>query len=271
MTTYILTWNPGVWPWDDFEDDLATFQRARSLEFTWSSGNNKSIVRGERVFLLRQHSDLGIIGSGTTTSNVFTGPHWTDSRRKLNTVEFRFDDLLPVSDVLPTTQLERLVPEVRWKRIQASGIQVKPPEAAGRLEELWRTHLQRIGREPSPLADEVVGPTRFIEGATKEITINAYERNAAARQACIDHYGCDCAVCGFNFGRVYGEIGDGFIHVHHLRDLATIGVRYRVKPIRDLRPVCPNCHAMLHQHSPAISIEELQTIIQRSPRKAAVS
>jgi Predicted restriction endonuclease len=65
-------------------------------------------------------------------------------------------------------------------------------------------------------------------------------------------------VCGFDFEKRYGAIGVGFIHVHHLVDIASIGGRYQVDPVRDLRPVCPNCHAMLHREKPALSIQELK-------------
>ena len=70
-----------------------------------------------------------------------------------------------------------------------------------------------------------------------------------ARKKCIEHYGAKCAVsnCGFDFEKLYGDIGKGFIHVHHLTQLSDIGQGYEVDPIKDLRPVCPNCHAMLHQ------------------------
>jgi hypothetical protein len=39
------------------------------------------------------------------------------------------------------------------------------------------------------------------------------------------------------------------------------GETYRLDPIEDLRPVCPNCHAMLRQQKPALKIEELKAII----------
>lgn len=68
-------------------------------------------------------------------------------------------------------------------------------------------------------------------------------------------------VCGFNFSKFYGKIGEGFIHVHHLQELSSIGHEYEVDPIEDLRPVCPNCHAMLHLETPAISIERLRDMI----------
>lgn len=102
---------------------------------------------------------------------------------------------------------------------------------------------------------------KLIEGAKKIITVNAYERNAKARELCIKHYGTKCKVCEFDFEKTYGEIGKGFIHVHHLIKIADIGEEYEVDPILDLRPVCPNCHAMLHREEPPISIEELKSLI----------
>jgi len=43
--------------------------------------------------------------------------------------------------------------------------------------------------------------------------------------------------------------------------LEDIKDEYEVDPINDLRPVCPNCHAMLHRKKPPLTIEELETII----------
>ncbi|WP_434930707.1 HNH endonuclease [Shewanella sp. HL-SH5] len=105
-------------------------------------------------------------------------------------------------------------------------------------------------------------PTEFTEGAVRQVTINAYERNSEARTVCIAKLGAICQVCDFDFEKTYGEIGKGFIHVHHKVDLATIGESYQVDPINDLIPVCPNCHAMLHTEKPAMDIETLRQIIQ---------
>lgn len=119
---------------------------------------------------------------------------------------------------------------------------------------------------PEMLPEEVAEPEKYIEGATKTISVNVYERNPQARQKCIDAYGYDCTVCTFNFEEMYGEIGKSFIHVHHLKQLADINEEYELDPIKDLRPVCPNCHSMLHKRRPAYSIEELIEIIS-SERK----
>lgn len=87
----------------------------------------------------------------------------------------------------------------------------------------------------------------FLEGERTAVVLNRYERDRRARQACIDHHGTSCAVCGMSFGERYGEVMQGFIHVHHLTRLAEIGEEYQVDPVSDLIPVCPNCHEFLHR------------------------
>ena len=90
----------------------------------------------------------------------------------------------------------------------------------------------------------------------QRISVNRYERDPEARRRCLEHYGFDCYVCEFNFERVYGHGGRSLIHVHHLRPLSEISREYRLDPVKDMRPVCPNCHAMIHRKSPPYSIEE---------------
>lgn len=112
-----------------------------------------------------------------------------------------------------------------------------------------------------PYPDEVDASAVYREGGVVRISVNAYERNPAARRACIEHYGTSCCICGFNFGRAYGPEVSGFIHVHHLRQLSDLGGEYVVDPVADLRPVCPNCHAVLHSRSPAYGIEEIRSLL----------
>ena len=112
------------------------------------------------------------------------------------------------------------------------------------------------------LPEEVTTEAKYHEGAVRQVTVNAYERNAQARSKCIIRYGAYCGVCGFDFGKTYGQAGAGFIHVHHLKPLAEIGEQYEVDPITDLRPVCPNCHAIIHRRNPPCSIEEVQAMLK---------
>ncbi len=101
----------------------------------------------------------------------------------------------------------------------------------------------------------------LFEGIKWTVTVNSYERNSKARQLCVKHWKAICAVCTFDFEKTYGEIGKGFIHVHHLTPVSQIGKSYQVDPINDLIPVCPNCHSMLHRQEPPLTIDELKSLI----------
>jgi 5-methylcytosine-specific restriction protein A len=115
-----------------------------------------------------------------------------------------------------------------------------------------------------PAIEELPEEQNFFEGATKVITVNSYERNANARSKCISHYGSKCIICGFDFEEAYGEIGKSFIHVHHIIPLSEVKSTYKVDPINDLRPVCANCHAMIHRALPALSIDEVRSALKRN-------
>ena len=97
----------------------------------------------------------------------------------------------------------------------------------------------------------------YREGNTRSVVLSQYERSSAARKACIEHWGLSCYVCGFNFENRYGKLGKGFIHVHHLTELHT--KKQKTNPKEDLRPLCPNCHAMVHKKKPAIHPEILRS------------
>lgn len=96
------------------------------------------------------------------------------------------------------------------------------------------------------------------EGALVTVRVNRFERDKNARRLCLQALGTACLVCGFDFKKRYGEIGKDFIHVHHLIPLAAKRKRYAVNPQKDLCPVCPNCHEMLHRRNPPFSIIELK-------------
>jgi len=133
---------------------------------------------------------------------------------------------------------------------------------------------QQQAEEPGPCLDEdgfsedifpeSSIPTNSFEGAVKQVLVNKYERSSVARQKCIEHFGCKCYICGLDFKKKYGDIGDGFIHVHHIVPLDQIGKEYVVDYEKDLIPVCPNCHAMLHRtiDGREVTIDELKQMIK---------
>ncbi|CAD5284994.1 MULTISPECIES: HNH endonuclease [unclassified Imperialibacter] len=127
------------------------------------------------------------------------------------------------------------------------------------LEEMGQT-----GEEKYPEEIQIEGLTKLHEGSKKTIVVNTYERNSVARKRCIEHWSPSCSVCDFDFGNVYGELGRGFIHVHHLIPISEVGEAYNVDPINDLRPVCPNCHSMLHRTNPPLEIDELRDQMKKT-------
>lgn len=125
------------------------------------------------------------------------------------------------------------------------------------LEELDLTGTEQI--YPDDLPDNE--SQAYYEGLRKIIQVNAYERSRKAREACKARWGAICAVCDFDFEKVYGDIGKGYIHVHHITPIHKAGKEYKVDYKNDLIPVCPNCHSMLHKRKEPYSIEELKNII----------
>ena len=114
---------------------------------------------------------------------------------------------------------------------------------------------------------KTINPDTYKEGRVSYVHAVGYERNKDARNACIDYYGCRCSVCGFDFEKVYGEIGRNFIEVHHVVPIHERKGEYDINPINDLRPVCSNCHSMIHRRNPVYSIDEIKEMIVCNKKK----
>jgi 5-methylcytosine-specific restriction protein A len=131
-------------------------------------------------------------------------------------------------------------------------------EAQRRLSSLPHTAFPTRIPPASNFPETIIEPGTYREGAVRRVEVSAYERDQRAREACIAVRGCRCSVCEMDFETRYGERGKGFIHVHHLKPLAARKRAYTLRPQKDLMPVCPNCHAMLHTQDPPLSVAELR-------------
>lgn len=141
-------------------------------------------------------------------------------------------------------------------------IWIMRPELAEALEAVYQFGQSDIVEEKL-LAGEAIEEPRYLEGGLVRVRINRYERNPKARRACLDYYGYRCAVCGMSLEEMYGEAGQDIIHVHHLQPISERQAEYEIDPIRDLRPVCPNCHAIIHSNTPHYSIKAVQEMLRR--------
>ncbi|CUH52993.1 HNH endonuclease [Shimia marina] len=110
---------------------------------------------------------------------------------------------------------------------------------------------------------------KFYEGAETLAVQSLRERNTAARVRCIAYHRhmnngkLACAVCGFDFTEVYGELGEGFINVHHLHPMSEAKSERQVVPEKDLVPVCPNCHAMIHRGGMTRTLDDMREIVKK--------
>lgn len=125
-----------------------------------------------------------------------------------------------------------------------------------------KTCVPEIEKYISALPEEIGIHPILTEGAVRTISVNAYERNVLARKACLEHYGPICVICEFDFSKTYGLQFEGFIHVHHLIPLHEIKGEYQVDPVKDLRPVCPNCHAVIHHGNETSSIAQVKQFLE---------
>lgn len=82
-------------------------------------------------------------------------------------------------------------------------------------------------------------------------------------EAAIRIHGTKCMICGFDFEEKYGELGKGYIEVHHIKPLANLDEEVVINPETDLIGVCSNCHKMLHRFKNyIISVDELKQIVE---------
>jgi 5-methylcytosine-specific restriction protein A len=198
------------------------------------------------------------MGVGITRSEPYEDEHFTDPKRTAMYVKVRWTDLRE-TPLIGWAELQRApFKGFRWG-IQGSGVEL-PHEIAEALEGTWKT---RTGVAVPGLPEEMPAGERFVEGAQKSVTVNAYERDPGARAACLAVHGYACAVCDERLEDRYGAIAREFIHVHHVTTIAKIGKAYEVDPVKDLRPVCPNCHAILHRKDPPLSIDAARKLVRK--------
>lgn len=141
----------------------------------------------------------------------------------------------------------------------------KAPKALNDLPAAFDSFLtQELPAFEHMVADflENTVPAQYAEGGIENFSGTKYERDPNARKACLAHHGTACAVCGMSFEKMYGPEFAGLIEVHHIVPLSQIRKEYIVDPIRDLIPLCPNCHAAIHRKKNCVyTVEQLKSLI----------
>jgi 5-methylcytosine-specific restriction protein A len=259
MKTYLFAWNPNKWAWEHLEENIEELKTTGVTSQMWSCASHKAVNVGDRAFLIKLgEKENGIIGAGYIVTDSFLAKHWDGSGRLTERVIIDFEDLCERNKkpLIPIEYLKSSFPEQVWST-QSSGISIKD-NVAEKLESIWFEHVNKY-IIPKNKADKA---KKFMEGNPYNLVITKYERNQYARKECLKHYGYLCQVCKIDFEKVYGEIGKEFIHVHHQTKISSVGEIYEVDPIKDLIPLCPNCHSMAHRRKIPFKIEELKSIFK---------
>lgn len=185
ISTYLLTWNPVKYLWDDIDDCIKKLGIYGHFNRYWSCGRSKKPKPGDRFFPLRQKIEpRGIVASGYITFEPYVdvSPHnksgWSRYVKIVYDVILKPDPAFPEKILLRQRLDEPEFSKVHWDA-QGSGIQI-PDEVATKLEFEWRNitgaddlkHIKTL--------------TQFVEGARQQVHTTSFERNPKARLTCLE-------------------------------------------------------------------------------------
>jgi hypothetical protein len=199
-------------------------------------------------------------------------PHWIARTRPMSHgVRGMVYKRVPVPSVglkLSPEHIAKLPPQVRsnareYVRQAAARYHGRSAWAYAHSPGVIRFLNDYLGRQLSGGSTEPVRVhgLEFSEGQRSTATVARASRSAAARQACLREYGTACAACSIELSQVYGPTAAGLVHVHHLQPLSTAKGKRQVHAQRDLRPICPNCHAVAHSVTPPLSVQEIRDLL----------
>jgi 5-methylcytosine-specific restriction enzyme A len=262
LAAVILGWNPtrrNSWNYRAVVEHVA--ESGRFVE-RWSVGGNRNIRTGTEAWLLLQGSSdagAGLIGHGVVMSEAFLPIPPEDPGATDWCVSVAFDALLPVGEQIRPDVLSAAFPALAWRDAISGSVLAVPPAVESHLRRLWQDH------GPAPMQPVQLVPGTCPPDAVSTIEVNRYEQDPDARRVCLAFHGTACSACSFSFEAGYGDIGTGFIDVHHVVPPAMLGGGYQLDPVADLVPLCPNCHAMVHRGVGAPrTVSELRRIISAS-------
>jgi len=126
----------------------------------------------------------------------------------------------------------------------------------------WVSRMASAVLSLIPIEDDEYTNEKYSDGASISVKVNRYERDPRNRAAALSIHGYTCKGCGLLMSDKYGDIATGFIEVHHIVPVSEGGNNYLIDPSRDLLPLCPNCHSIIHRKTPPLTLKELKDILE---------
>lgn len=110
------------------------------------------------------------------------------------------------------------------------------------------------------------------EGRIEKKLTASRERSRKLREAAIAYYSekgiLKCDICDFCFEDVYGEIGKGYIEIHHEKPIYQYhkegDTEFISEAVKNVKPLCANCHRMIHRNpKKPMTIDELKRAMEK--------
>ncbi len=147
-----------------------------------------------------------------------------------------------------------------------------------KFEKLYLEYCNQIGASPKNMINtqrkywiktndaihSIYNIQDFEEGTLKERKHFYRERNLSliSQLKNLKSIDLSCEVCGFNFEKVYGDIGIGYIEAHHTIPISEMSDGHKTK-LSDMVILCSNCHRMIHSKRPCYTVDEIKRKIAK--------
>jgi 5-methylcytosine-specific restriction protein A len=258
MRKIILFWDSSNKKnFEDYPEKLKQISKNKKVIIRWNLTTNfRRVSIGDYVILWCKGKGAVAMGK------IIKGPFKVKPSAEANYIHCELSVLLNHNtNYISIKDIKIADPSFTWKNYQQSGRQIEEKHF-NLISKMLQKQSNRSFEEFSVIKSNEDELT-FSEGAIIEKLANVYERNVEARKKCIEYYKAICSCCNLDFGKKYGIRGEGYIHVHHLLPLHKIKESYKVNPIKHLRPVCPNCHAIIHRGKETLKIEQVKKLLKR--------
>jgi predicted HNH restriction endonuclease len=243
--------------WDDVKGDL--YHYPSTYKNILTNGCNVIYFKGKmtnKAFLpYRLSTEPHYFGAGIIGDSI-EDPGSLKKDRYCEILEYReFENAVPIK--VSNAYIEE-IPESKKANYWRFGVREISQNIYDKI--LAQANF-KVYKVSLPKNDGELESYNFIEGKKRERFSSYYERNPFYRNKAIEIHGLFCMVCGFNFEKIYGDLGRGFIHVHHNKPVSESGGT-RINPKTDMSVLCPNCHSMIHKNkSHTLTVVELKEMI----------
>ncbi|WP_105994031.1 EVE domain-containing protein [Staphylococcus simulans] len=242
-------------------DVIGAFNKLEVID--WKQSNNmKSARPGDKVFIYASKPYSGIMYMCIIQNVNKSTASMEDKEFMTNTENYgNYGNYMELKLLKSKTQTP-----ITLKELKKYGLKGNIQGPRSLKDELLKFILDSFDNEQNTASEESeLENFLYKEGKLIKSYGTRFERDQSLRRKAIEIHGMTCKVCGFNFEEYYGELGKGFIEVHHTKPMYITRKEVSVDPQTDLVPLCPNCHRMIHRKKDRpLEIDELKQLIVSS-------